>query len=331
MYIVTGGAGFIGSNIVASLEAQNVGNIAVVDRLRTANKWKNLAKRALFDIINPDEIIAGIDAIHSRREKIRGIFHMGAISATTETDCDLIFNSNFRLSVALWNWCTRHEVPFIYASSAATYGNGEMGFTDDESPEYLARLRPMNPYGWSKLLFDRWVKAELAQKRPQPPQWVGLKFFNVYGPNEYHKGGQQSVVAHVFPRAKAGETARLFRSHNPQYQDGGQLRDFVSVKDCVNVMMWLKDNPKVSGIFNIGTGKARSFLDLASSVYRALGQEPLIEYVDTPLNIRDKYQYFTQADMRKLRTVGYDQPFSSLEDGISDYVQNYLAQEDAYR
>jgi ADP-L-glycero-D-manno-heptose 6-epimerase len=328
MYVVTGGAGFIGSNILAGLEARNIGELVVSDRLRTGDKWRNLAKRDLADIVPPEHLL---DYLERHSSQVNAIIHMGAISATTERDADLIIANNFTLTLALWNFCTRHQVRFIYASSAATYGGGEHGFDDDGDPAHLAKLRPLNPYGWSKHLFDRKVARMLASTAMAPPQWAGLKFFNVYGPNEYHKGGQKSVVAQLYPKAVSGETARLFRSHDPRYADGGQLRDFVWVGDCVDVVLWLLDHPQVNGLFNVGTGQARSFKDLAASVYRALGAEPQIDYVDTPMEIRDKYQYFTEARMNRLRAAGYDRPFTPLEDGIATYVQHFLAQPDPYK
>lgn len=328
MYVVTGGAGFIGSNIVAALEERGDAEVVVCDRLRNKEKWRNIAKRELADVVPPEQIFEFLEA---NRKAIKAIFHMGAISSTTETNADLIVTNNFSLTLALWKWCTNHEVRFIYASSAATYGDGAAGFDDDITPDHLATLHPLNAYGWSKHLFDRRVARKLAEGKPTPPQWVGLKFFNVYGPNEYHKGGQQSVVSQIYPHAAVDAHSHLFRSHNPKYKDGGQLRDFVWVGDCVDVMMWMLDHPQVSGLFNLGTGKARSFYDLASAVYRALGKDPLIKFIDTPVEIRDKYQYFTEARMDRLRAAGYDRAFTSLEDGVSTYVQRYLAAADRYR
>jgi ADP-L-glycero-D-manno-heptose 6-epimerase len=329
MIIVTGGAGFIGSNIVAALEERGQREVLVVDRLRDGVKWRNIAKRELHGIIDPDSCIDFLESIDPGA--IDGIFHMGAISATTETDADKIYRNNFDLTLYLWDWCAENGVRFIYASSAATYGDGAEGFTDDASIEALAKLRPLNPYGWSKHLFDRRVARMLDEGDIAPPQWAGLKFFNVYGPNEYHKGGQKSVVAHLFPRAVEGAPARLFRSHHPDYEDGGQLRDFVSVDDCVDVMMWLWENPEVSGLFNCGTGQARSFADLARAVYDALGKPIEFDFIDTPEAIRDKYQYFTQADMTKLRDAGYDRQFTSLEAGVARYVTEFLAADDPHR
>ncbi|MCR6630041.1 MAG: ADP-glyceromanno-heptose 6-epimerase [Magnetospirillum sp.] len=328
MIVVTGGAGFIGSNILAALEERGAGKLVVCDRLRANDKWRNIAKRELADIVHPEQLF---DFLEANRKNIEVIFHMGAISATTETDADKIAANNFSLSLALWKWCAMSNVRFIYASSAATYGDGSAGFDDDWSMEHLARLHPLNAYGWSKHLFDRRVARKIAQGSRRPPQFAGLKFFNVYGPNEYHKGSQQSVVAQVYPHAKEDAAYQLFRSHNPKYKDGGQMRDFIWVGDVVDVMMWLLDNPQVSGIFNVGTGSARTFLDLASAVYRALGKEPKIKYQDTPVAIRDKYQYFTQANMERLRAAGYDKPFTALEDGVRRYVQDFLDQPDRYR
>ena len=328
MIVVTGGAGFIGSNIVAALEEGGRGPIVVCDRLRDGDKWRNLGKRELADIVHPDRLFTFLDD-HAR--EIEAVVHMGAISATTETDADLIIETNFRLSMALWRWCADNGVRLIYASSAATYGDGGSGFVDDTAPEALAVLRPLNAYGWSKHLFDRRVIRMTGDSAETPPQWAGLKFFNVYGPNEGHKGSMKSVVAHIFPVAKAGRTAKLFKSHHPDYADGGQLRDFIWVGDCVEVVLWLLDHPEISGIFNCGTGLARSFADLATAVYRALGRNAQIEYIPTPENIRDKYQYYTQADMSRLRAAGFDTPFTPLEDGIATYVRQFLDSDDPYR
>jgi len=328
MYVVTGGAGFIGSNMLAALEERGGHELVVVDRLRDGNKWRNIAKREVTDVVTPEHVF---DFLESHKRKVEAIIHMGAISATTERDADKIVTNNFNLSIALYKWCTVNGVRFLYASSAATYGDGANGFEDSFSPEALSLLRPLNAYGWSKHLFDRRVARQIAQGRKTPPQWAGFKFFNVYGPNEYHKGGQASVVSQVYPHAANDTHFNLFRSHNPEYPDGGQMRDFVWVGDVVDVMLWFLDNPSVSGLYNLGTGKARTFLDLASSVYRALGKEPNIRFVDTPVEIRDKYQYFTQADMTRLRKAGYDKPFTPLEEGVRQYVQDYLSQPDPYR
>jgi ADP-L-glycero-D-manno-heptose 6-epimerase len=326
MILVTGAAGFIGSNLVAALDARG-GGIAVCDRLGGDDKWRNLAKRELAHVVAPEGLF---DFLDGNRGNIETVFHMGAISSTTETDVDLIIEVNVRLSARLWDWCAANGVPFIYASSAATYGGGEAGFDDDNAPEALAQLRPLNPYGWSKHLFDRQVARQVAEGKPAPPHWAGLKFFNVYGPNEYHKGGQQSVVPQIYEQATHGGMARLFKSHHPDFEDGGQMRDFIWVGDCVDVMLWLADNSGANGIFNCGTGKARSFLDLAITVFAALDRAPNIHYIPTPENIRDKYQYFTEARMQRLRAAGYNAEFTSLEDGVSRYVADYLAADDRF-
>lgn len=328
MIVVTGGAGFIGSNILAALEERGAGKLVVCDRLRANDKWRNIAKRELTDIVHPEQLFDFLDA---NRKRVEAVIHMGAISSTTETDADKIIANNFSLSLALWRWCAVSDVRLIYASSAATYGDGSAGFDDEWSSAHLAKLQPMNAYGWSKHLFDRRVTRKVAAGSRKPPQWAGLKFFNVYGPNEYHKGGQQSVVAQVYPHAHENSAFQLFRSHHPDYTDGGQLRDFIWIGDVVDVVLWLLDNPKANGIFNVGTGKARTFLDLASAVYRALGKEPQIKFRDTPLAIRDKYQYFTEAKMERLRQAGYTRPFTSLEDGVTAYVRDFLAAGDHYR
>jgi ADP-L-glycero-D-manno-heptose 6-epimerase len=328
MIVVTGGAGFIGSNLLAELEALGHRHLVCVDRLRTGDKWRNIAKRELADVVHPDDLFTFLD---DHAGEIDAIFHMGAISATTETDADKIVANNLRLSLDLWEWCAREGVRMIYASSAATYGDGTQGFDDAGSIDALAQLRPLNAYGWSKHAFDRRVARLVAEGRPAPPQWAGLKFFNVYGPNEGHKGSMMSVVAKTYPKAAAGEPATLFESHHPDYEHGGQLRDFVWVGDCCRVMTWLHANPEVSGLFNCGSGKARSFADLAKAVYRALDKEPVIQFIPTPVEIRDKYQYFTEANMQRLHDAGYDGQETSLEEGIATYVQQFLHAEDSYR
>jgi ADP-L-glycero-D-manno-heptose 6-epimerase len=326
--IVTGGAGFIGSNIVAALEARGETEVVVCDSLGDGDKWKNIAKRDLARILPPEALS---DFLEAQRGVIDAVFHMGAISSTTATDADLVIANNFNFSLMLWEWCVLAEARFIYASSAATYGDGSEGFDDDGSIDALRQLRPLNLYGWSKHLFDRRIARMNTEGRPTPPQWAGLKFFNVFGPNEYHKGPMRSVVQQLHEQISAGDAVRLFRSHNPNYSDGGQMRDFVSVDDCVDVIMWLFDTPEVSGLFNLGTGAARSFADLARAVYATIGLEPHIEFIDTPKEIRDKYQYFTQANMAKLRAAGCNHKFQSLDYGVDNYVRNFLDQTDPYR
>jgi len=327
MIVVTGGAGFIGSNLVAGLEARGCHPIVVADRLRNGNKWRNLAKRELFAIVPPEELAAFLDR---HADEVTAIFHMGAISATTETDVDRLAANNIGLTRFLWDWCAERRVRFIFASSAATYGDGSGGFDDQFGIEPLARLRPLNAYGWSKHVVDRFVARAVASGGPTPPQWAGLKFFNVYGPNEGHKGPQASVISGLYPRLVAGEPARLFRSHRPDYADGAQLRDFVWVGDCVAVMLWLLDTPMVSGLFNVGSGVARSFKDLALATFAAAGLEPRIEYIDMPEMLRDRYQYYTCAEIGRLRAAGFTAPMTSLEAGVTTYVRQFLANPDPY-
>ncbi|HYM04574.1 MAG TPA: ADP-glyceromanno-heptose 6-epimerase [Stellaceae bacterium] len=328
MIVITGGAGFIGSNLAAALDERGEREIVICDRLGRDDKWRNLAKREIAAMLPPEALW---DFLEDNSRAVSVVFHLGAISSTTESDADLIASTNFSLTLRLWNWCVETETRLIYASSAATYGDGSAGFDDDISPAALARLRPLNAYGWSKHLFDRRIARLLNDHRPHPPQWAGLKFFNVYGPNEYHKGPMKSVVAQIHPRAAQGQPARLFRSHRPGIADGGQRRDFIYVRDCINILLWLYDTPATSGLFNVGSGQARSFTDLANAVYRALGRQPNIEYVDTPVEIRDKYQYFTEARMDRLGAAGYGRPMTSLEEGVRDYVQSFLSAPDPYR
>jgi ADP-L-glycero-D-manno-heptose 6-epimerase len=326
MILVTGGAGFIGSNVVAALCERGI-PVAVSDRLRSSDKWRNLAKADFCELVEPE----ALDAWLAGRPRLDAVMHMGAISSTTERDADLIFDVNVRLSMRLWDWCAAHDTPLIYASSAATYGAGEQGFDDDQRLEALAQLRPLNAYGWSKHYFDRRILSSLVAGKHTPPQWVGLKFFNVYGPNEYHKGTMQSVVAQKYPSVAAGKPVTLFTSHHPDYPDGGQMRDFVYVEDCVDVILWLLERPQVSGLFNLGSGRARSFADLARAMAEAAGVPSRIEFIPMPEAIRPNYQYFTEARMQKLRDAGYDRPFTSIEDGVRRYVERFLAGPDPYR
>ena len=329
MIVVTGGAGFIGSNIVARLTADTAYDVVVCDRLETADlaKWRNLAKHAVADLWAPEELFEQLER-HAAR--IEAVVHMGAISSTTEPDADLILKTNFSLSRDLWDWCAIRGVRMIYASSAATYGDGETGFNDDDDADSLSELRPLNAYGYSKLLFDQYAVRQ-AGRGQAPPQWAGLKFFNVYGPNEGHKGGMKSVVAQIWPKVAAGEAVSLFRSHNPAYEDGGQLRDFVYVDDVVDIVEWLLQAPQVSGVFNAGSGQARSFADLARATFAAAGKEPAIEYIDMPEVIRDRYQYFTQARMDRVRAAGFGGQSTPLEEGVRRYVQDFLSKPDPYR
>jgi ADP-L-glycero-D-manno-heptose 6-epimerase len=324
---LTGGAGFIGSNLAAAL-AERGHDVAVCDRFDGADKWRNLAKHELAYLVAPEDWHAWLEKHASR---IEAVIHLGAITSTMETDVDRLVENNIRLSLGLWDWCTARVVRFIYASSAATYGDGASGFDDDGGVDALARLKPLNAYGWSKHAVDRRFARLVARGEAVPPQWAGLKFFNVFGPNEYHKGAMQSVLAQNFAGVRAGEPIRLFRSHRNDYPDGGQLRDFIYVRDCVGVMLWLLDHPAVSGLFNLGTGQARTFADLAQALFAALNRPAQIQYIDMPEQIRGKYQYFTEAPMARLRQAGYGQPFTPLEAGVADYVQGYLNADDPYR
>jgi ADP-L-glycero-D-manno-heptose 6-epimerase len=323
LIVVTGGAGFIGSHIARHLAERGL-RVVISDLFGSGDKWRNIASAQLYDLIRPEMLSEWLERHNG---KVAAIVHMAAISSTTETDIDRFVAHNIRLTLDLWEWCAANATRFIYASSAATYGDGSAGFSDDQSPTALAALRPLNAYGWSKHFIDRRVVDDVAVGRPSPPQWAGLKFFNVYGPNETHKGDMQSVIAKVYPIVEAGDAVTLFKSHNPAYQDGRQLRDFVYVKDCVATVAWLLENQKVTGLFNVGSGAARSFLDLVGAVAAVVGRSPKVRFVDTPAELRDKYQYFTQADISKLRAAGFDQPFHSLEDGVQDVVQSLRSAE----
>jgi ADP-L-glycero-D-manno-heptose 6-epimerase len=326
MLLVTGGAGFIGSNVVASLNDSGRADIVVNDLLGADGKWRNLGKRRIADFVPPGDLFRWLEG-----RKLEAVIHLGAISDTTATDADLVIGTNFRLSLKLLDWCATTRTPFIYASSAATYGDGAAGFGDDGLLPALSRLRPMNLYGWSKHLFDLVVAERHAKGEKLPPQCAGLKFFNVFGPNEYHKGTMASVLSRVFDEAKAGSPVRLFKSHRNGIADGDQRRDFIYVDDAVAVVRWLLDTPSVSGIFNVGTGKARSFRDLIAAMFQSLGRPVNIEYVDMPPALRDSYQYFTQSEIENLRRAGYNANFTPLEDAVGHYVSGFLDRADRYR
>lgn len=327
MFLVTGGAGFIGSNVVASLNEAGRTDVVVNDQLgKDDAKWRNLAKRQIADFVPPADLMAWLDG-----RKLDAVIHMGAISDTTATDGDLVMENNFRLSLRLLDWCTHTRTPFIYASSAATYGDGSKGFDDDWSLAALRRLRPMNLYGWSKHLFDLAVVDRHVKKEKLPPHWAGLKFFNVYGPNEYHKGPMASVLSKVFDGARAGQPVRLFKSHKEGIADGDQRRDFIYVDDAIDVLRWLLETTSVNGIFNVGTGKAESFRDMITAMFKAMGRQPHIEYIDMPESIRNQYQYFTQSSVENLRRAGYNAGFTPLETAVARYVTGYLDRDDRYR
>ncbi|HEX3864063.1 MAG TPA: ADP-glyceromanno-heptose 6-epimerase [Stellaceae bacterium] len=328
MLVITGGGGFIGSVLGAALNDAGRADLVIVDRFGSDGQWRNIAKRDFFEIVPIDGLFGWLERYGN---DVEAVFHLGANSATTANDADAIISGNLNYSVAVWRWCTAAGKPLIYASSAATYGDGSAGFDDSGGIDTYKRLHPLNLYGWSKHAFDLWAMREAAARRA-PPQWFGLKFFNVFGPNEHHKAEMTSLVVKNYPLIMAGETVRLFRSHRPDYADGEQLRDFVYVKDCVAAMLWLwrQSDGRHSGIYNLGTGVARSFLDLMRAVGAACGVAPRIEFVDIPPAIRPNYQYFTEARMSRLREIGYNAPFMSLEDAVRDCVTQHLALPNPY-
>jgi ADP-L-glycero-D-manno-heptose 6-epimerase len=325
MHIVTGGAGFIGSNIAAELEARGE-EVAVVDWLGTDEKWRNIAKRRLADLIAPEQVF---EALAEHKGRVKSVIHMGAISATTERDADLIAETNFRLSKRLWTWCAEAGTPFVYASSAATYG--EAGFEDRDDADSLSKLRPLNAYGWSKHFFDRWARHEAERGAGAPPVWAGLKFFNVYGPNEAHKGGMRSVAKQLHEQIRDKGQVRLFASDRPDYEDGGQMRDFVWVGDCVDIALWMVRGEAENGLYNCGSGQARSFLDLAKAAFAALELDEKIDFFDMPDQLKGRYQYFTEAAMEKLQRAGYPGQRTPLETGVARYLRDHLDQDDPYR
>lgn len=317
MILITGGAGFIGSAMLWELNRHGMDKVIIADDLgsTTTGKWKNLSGLSFSDFIHKDDLLSRLDG--NQLPEISAVVHMGAISATTETDADLLMANNFNYSQKLALFCTSRNIRFIYASSAATYGSGCNGYNDEE--ESMKQLRPLNMYGYSKQLFDLWALRTGILKKS-----AGLKFFNVFGPNEYHKDDMSSVVFKAFRQIKKSGSVQLFESHRDDFRDGEQMRDFIYIKDCTTIMHWLLENPSINGIFNVGTGQARSFNDLAAATFSALDLEPQIRYIPMPETLHDKYQYFTQADMSKLRSYGYTRPMTSLEDGVNDYVSNYL-------
>ncbi|HQT46144.1 MAG: ADP-glyceromanno-heptose 6-epimerase [Acidocella sp. 20-63-7] len=326
MILVTGGAGFIGSNLHAALSAEGRACI-IADWLGDSGKWRNLRRHPPLQVIAPealDEFLAG-------GASLSAVVHLGAISETTATDGDLVWRSNVLLSQKLWSWCAQHGVRFIYASSASTYGDGQVGFEDEFSRVALRRLKPLNLYGWSKHAFDLWVAAQVEAGAPAPPHWAGVKFFNVYGPNEYHKGKMISVVKVKHDEVVAGGPVRLFRADQKGMRDGEQKRDFIYIDDVVAALRFMLTTPEISGLFNLGTGLARSYADLARAVCAASGVTERIEFIDMPQNLRGQYQSFTQAPMGRLRAAGFNHEFCSLEKGIDLYIQNFLTQAEPYR
>ncbi|HRS39042.1 MAG: ADP-glyceromanno-heptose 6-epimerase [Bacteroidota bacterium] len=315
MIVITGAAGFIGSCLVARLNEAGYNDLILVDDFSRLDKIRNLEGKIFSQKVERSEFH---DWLRKEHRFVQFVFHIGARTDTTEFRKEIFDELNVRYSQEVWNNCVEFGLPLVYASSAATYGAGELGYSDDHA--IVSKLHPLNPYGDSKNEFDQWA---LTQERA-PYFWAGLKFFNVYGPNEYHKGRMASVILHAFRQINSTGGMKLFRSHRPDYKDGEQLRDFVYVKDVTNVCMFLMQHRKHPGLYNLGSGKARTFLDLAKSTFKAMGKPEHIEFIDTPADIRDKYQYYTEADMRKLQSIGYDQPFYSLEAGVEDYVRQYL-------
>jgi ADP-L-glycero-D-manno-heptose 6-epimerase len=327
MIVITGAAGFIGSCLVRKLNDEGFYDLVLVDDFSSPEKQKNLEGKRFTSKIERDGLSDWLEMNH---RFVQFVFHIGARTDTTEFDYSVFEKLNVNYSKSVWNACVEFGLPLVYASSAATYGDGEHGYSDDHA--LVEKLKPLNPYGESKNEFDKWALAkvnrvaEAGSKKETPYFWAGLKFFNVYGPNEYHKGRMASVIMHAYHQISSTGKMKLFRSHHPKYKDGEQLRDFVYVKDVVNVCYWLMHDRKKehSGIYNLGSGTARTFLDLAKNVFKAMDKEESISFIDTPADIRDKYQYFTEAEMTKLKRIGYDHPFHSLEEGIEDYVKNFL-------
>jgi ADP-L-glycero-D-manno-heptose 6-epimerase len=322
MIIVTGGAGFIGSAFVWKLNQEGIDNIIIVDRLGTSEKWKNLVNLRFVNYIHKDDFLEMMDT-DMVPFKIDAIIHMGACSSTTERDADYLWHNNFVYTKMMAEWALERDVRFIYASSAATYGDGTQGFSDHHKT--IDELKPINMYGYSKQVFDLWVLRQKLEHKV-----AGIKFFNVFGPNEYHKGDMSSVILKAFHQIKETGKVKLFKSYKKEYEDGGQMRDFVYIKDCVKVMWWLYKNPKANGIFNVGTGKARTWNDLIKAVFTAMKKKTNIEYIAMPEALRNQYQYFTEAEMGKLKKAGCPVKFSSLEESVRDYVVNYLQKTDPH-
>jgi ADP-L-glycero-D-manno-heptose 6-epimerase len=323
--LLTGAAGFIGSYMLGYLNRKGYENIIIVDDFSREDKKANYETKRFINKIERENLF---DWLKNNNSKIDSVFHLGARTDTTEFDYSIHEKLNVEYSKKIWNYCTDKNIPLVYASSAATYGGGEFGYKDDH--DIVEKLDPLNPYGISKNEFDKWILRQTHDSRltihgSTPPFWAGLKFFNVYGPNEYHKGRMASMIFHGFNQIQKTGKVKLFKSHKPEFKDGEQLRDFIYVEDVAKVCCWLMDNKIASGLYNLGTGKARTFNDLAKSTFAAMGKEPVIEYINMPEDIRDKYQYFTEADMNKIRNAGYKEDFFSLEEGVADYVRNYLA------
>ena len=326
MIILTGGAGMIGSMVAWHLNNEmNFNDFVIVDDLVNEQQEYNFNKRDFVEYIKKDDLKKYL----SKKQNISAVIHMGAISATTESNFNRLLESNIRFSQQLWHWCAKNKVPFIYASSAATYGDESFNYNDNESE--LDQLNPLNAYGYSKHFFDRWIQLELAKKQPAPPQWCGLKFFNVYGPNEYHKDRMASVVFHAFNQYKESKQIKLFKSEHPSYKDGMQVRDFIYVKDAVKVVIFFLNNSKFSGVYNVGTGNPETFKALAEAVLsNNTGNPDEIKYINMPNDLKGKYQYYTKARIDKIRSIGFGDNFKNLNEGVTDYLKNYLLTSDRY-
>ena len=326
MIILTGGAGMIGSMVAWHLNNEmNFNDFVIIDDLVNEQQEYNFNKRDFVEYIKKDDLKKYLD----KKQNISSVIHMGAISATTESNFNRLLESNIRFSQQLWHWCAKNKVPFIYASSAATYGDGSFNYNDNESE--LDQLNPLNAYGYSKHFFDRWIQLELAKKQPAPPQWCGLKFFNVYGPNEYHKDRMASVVFHAFNQYKESKQIKLFKSEHPSYKDGMQVRDFIYVKDAVKVVIFFLNNSKFSGVYNVGTGNPETFKALAEAVLsNNTGNPDEIKYINMPNDLKGKYQYYTKARIDKIRSIGFGDNFKNLNEGVTDYLKNYLLTSDRY-
>jgi ADP-L-glycero-D-manno-heptose 6-epimerase len=313
--VITGAAGFIGSFLAGQLNSMGYHQLVLVDDFSRADKLQNFVTKKYKELVDREVFF---DWVKANGDTVKFVFHLGARTDTTEMDYEVHRKWNLNYSIQVWQWCSAAQIPLVYASSAATYGNGELGYSDSHT--IVNKLHPLNPYGVSKNEFDIWALAQASH----PPFWAGLKFFNVYGPNEYHKGRMASVILHAYGTIKETGAVKLFRSHNPDYKDGEQLRDFIYVRDIAAICVWLMDNRPESGLYNAGTGQARTFNDLVNAIFSALSLHPNITYIDTPIDIRDKYQYFTEADMSKLKNAGYSRPFYTLESGVADYLNHFL-------
>ena len=325
--LIIGGAGFIGSNLAKRLADRGTHRIVVADQFGDGKKWNNLVRTPVDEVVHPGNLFYWLDSFG---DEVELVYHLGGITSSIEPNVESIVESNHNFPLLVWRWCAEAQVRFIYGSSYEVYGDGSLGFDDTDDLAYQRNLRPLNPNGWSKKLLDMHILAARERGETIPPQSVGLRFFNIYGPNEYHKEDCRSMVLKIYEEATKGVPVKLFKSENPDYADGAQLRDFMSVGDAINMLEWFMDTPEVSGLFNAGSGQARSFEELAQVVFAALGKEPNIKYVDMPTHIEQQYQYKTEANIKRLRNIGYDRPVLTLEQGVTDYIQSYLKKPDPY-